>query len=746
MAEYLIGQRARGSGLSMPGIVGEAVTRGAAVYLSAVDGLWYLADADVLAELPVVAITKEAESTAGKVVQLVIIGLMGRSDWTWTRGDAIYVSGTPGVLTQTAPANRNPVAVAITSTMIYVNPGSATASSGCGILEGSTAYVGFDSCKEPFVNYFLCDGTADDVQINAALAYVNGLGGGCVYLESGTYTLADSITFPGDDLKLNGCGEGTMLDGDGLATTEHAIVISGRDHAIVADLSIQTQGGGGKTCHCIFIEDGSDTFEIEHVHFVDSDDNGIHIEGTDIALGHIHHCHINGVDGHGIYVNMDGGETMEELHISDNDITGVGGSGIYFDASDGNDNCAIIGNKIATSTAVGIYVDDFTGGQIMGNTCRNSGSHGIQVVGSDEVTVADNSCNANVGHGIFFESNSDEGLIDGNACNDNSVGTTTFDGIHVATACINNTVINNTCLRNLGNGIYVIGVKNQINNNLVVESGLHGIQVAGGDCQINSNLIADNSQDSAGVSHGIHMTGSGDRAIIMGNHIDGFGDSQEDGIQLSNGATEVTMIGNLCQDGMGSGIALEANNDDCTIIGNYLFQNDDYGVEITAASCDGNRVRDNTFNRNVTAPVLNSGTGTIFHTKQYYVARDDDNINQTPGKSITNGQTAYIAVHAPDGMQQMMAFNIYVIPNATQANADWDLATSYGAIGEANNAHSEAEAAATYNVTNLQWFEIDAWGAGMFASMEEEDTGGISVTVGGVGHNLTVVMAEMYYV
>jgi hypothetical protein len=34
----------------------------------------------------------------------------------------------------------------------------------------------------------------------------------------------------------------------------------------------------------------------------------------------------------------------------------------------------------------------------------------------------------------------------------------------------------------------------------------------------------------------------------------------------------------------------------------------------------------------------------------------------------------------------------------------------------------------------------------MFASLEEEDTGGISLTVSTAGHNVTVVMAEMYYV
>jgi len=220
MSVYGMNQRAKGSGLTMPGIVGEKVPGGAAVYMSAIDGLWYLADADVMDELPVVAITQEA-SAANRVVQLVVIGLIGRSDWGWTRGDSIYVSGTPGALTQVAPANIQAVAVALTSTVIYVNPGAACPSASCGLLPGSTAYVGFDDCLGAYTNYFLCDGVADDVQINAAEAYVTALGGGTVELERGTFTLADPIIPTGNQLWYKGQGPDTFLNGDGLATTEH---------------------------------------------------------------------------------------------------------------------------------------------------------------------------------------------------------------------------------------------------------------------------------------------------------------------------------------------------------------------------------------------------------------------------------------------------------------------------------------------------------------------------------------------
>jgi len=395
---------------------------------------------------------------------------------------------------------------------------------------------------------------------------------------------------------------------------------------------------------------------------------------------------------------MDGGELMLGLHIDDNEILDVGGSGIYFDASAGNNYGTINGNAVITAAGYGIHLDDGVGAHITGNTIRTVSLSGIHCLGSDYLNVADNICDTNVRHGIFFDQ-VDNSVIDGNMCNNNDSGDTgTYHGIYTDGSSTDNLITGNQTVANHGHGIWAEGVRNTVEGNIVSENDLDGIRITSGDCLVNNSRVLDNSQDAAGTYHGILLMGSADRCIVSGNHIDGFGDSQEDGIHLNNGATDVLITGNTCQDGMGSGIALAAANDDCTITNNHLFENDDYGV------------------------------------------------GAVPGKSITNGQTAYVAVHAPQGMQQVMGFNIYVIPNATTVAANWDLETDYGAEGEAYNTHEEAEAAATYNVTQDQWFTIDALAAGMFASMVEEDTGGISVTVGGVGDNVTVVMAELYYV
>lgn len=113
-------------------------------------------------------------------------------------------------------------------------------------LFGATAYVGFNLALDPKVNYWYCDGTADDVQINLAVAYLVTLGGGSIILETGTYVLADPVDLE-TDVMLIGQGRNTLLNGDGLATGEHAITITSEDDCVIRDLSIQTQDGGGKT-------------------------------------------------------------------------------------------------------------------------------------------------------------------------------------------------------------------------------------------------------------------------------------------------------------------------------------------------------------------------------------------------------------------------------------------------------------------------------------------------------------------
>jgi len=123
MPEYVIVQRRRGSGIVIQGIAGETFGRCEALYMSAADGCWYRADSDAAATMPMIGVSMERVAAVGQIGRIVLIGYVGRSAWTWTRGDPIYVSGTAGALTQVPPAvNAQVIGYAITSDLIYVNP------------------------------------------------------------------------------------------------------------------------------------------------------------------------------------------------------------------------------------------------------------------------------------------------------------------------------------------------------------------------------------------------------------------------------------------------------------------------------------------------------------------------------------------------------------------------------------------------------------------------------------------------
>ena len=79
---------------------------------------------------------------------------------------------------------------------------------------------------------FACDGTDDDVEIQAALNYCNI--GGAVYLSEGAYNLSNKITF-GNSKSLIGAGASTVLN----LTTNNAIQGSGASGIVLSQLRIR---------------------------------------------------------------------------------------------------------------------------------------------------------------------------------------------------------------------------------------------------------------------------------------------------------------------------------------------------------------------------------------------------------------------------------------------------------------------------------------------------------------------------
>ena len=109
------------SGQWIRGLASENIQNRDVVYIDS-DESWSRASADSGTDLPVMGIALSTV-TAGNHVDILLVGSIQHTDWAWTPGAALYLSDTPGALTETAPlAFRVKVGKAYRSNLIYFNP------------------------------------------------------------------------------------------------------------------------------------------------------------------------------------------------------------------------------------------------------------------------------------------------------------------------------------------------------------------------------------------------------------------------------------------------------------------------------------------------------------------------------------------------------------------------------------------------------------------------------------------------
>lgn len=478
---------------------------------------------------------------------------------------------------------------------------------------------------------YQCDGVADEVEINAALNALPAAVGGRVILMEGTFTIADPITIPVDNITLRGQGRSSFIDGDGLATNEHAIVIDAVTNIAVKKLAIQTQDTGGKTCHCFDLSNGCNNFTIEYVTIVASDAYGIFIHGTNILDGTIRDLSIEQADEQGIFCDMTVGNNMFRLHLLDSFITGCGNDGIRLYLADYS---LVTGNVCYTNGNSGIDIINTDYIALNNNICIGNTHYGIHFVGTTNSTLDDNICHLNTLHNVYIGGDSDHNVIKGNECI--SANSVLSDGISVDNNANENSIIGNKCTSNGRWGIYVNGVHNKVSDNHVCLSGDDGIRITAADCQVNDNYIYDNGQDTAGTYHGIVLSADADRCQISGNTINDPGDATEDGIHLEDGVEGCQINGNKIYNLMGTGIYLADNNHNTLISDNHIEEVDDEGIRILGSDycqINGNQI-DNV-----------GGNGIRVLTISRYCTVNNNNVSSAAVEAIeVNGLSTYVTL------------------------------------------------------------------------------------------------------
>ena len=284
---------------------------------------------------------------------------------------------------------------------------------------------------------YVCDGTDDHVEIQAALDALPA-DGGEVRLSEGTYYIEVSLALDSNQT-LRGCGKNTILT----TTTANLDIItatgsvgSEKTGILIADLCIDGDAGG------VANEDGIlwtyvDYSKIHNVWSQDNGDDGMDFSYCDFneIIGNT--CQGNGDNGINLYRSnynntivgnacqgngSDGIHTFTTNHnntISGNTCQGNGGAGICISHSNNN---TIVGNTVQGNGYNGIYLEDANNNTIVGNTVQGNGYDGINLSAANNNTISGNTFQGNDRAGIYVET-SDNNNIVGNVCLENSQDT-----------------------------------------------------------------------------------------------------------------------------------------------------------------------------------------------------------------------------------------------------------------------------------------------------------------------------------
>jgi len=308
---------------------------------------------------------------------------------------------------------------------------------------------------------YLCDGTDDQVEIQAAIDALPSHGGKVILMD-GTYYITQSINLS-SSVSLSGQGASTVLYVPDNTNPSYLPIISldAVSYCSISDLfingnknyqssgredGIYINGGGrhkivntwiyyiyGAEGNGIYVDGAPYDILIQGNTFNHIQDDGMDINGivkSQIIGNHINDCGDNGIDTEG----------TEHTTFSGNVITDCGGNGLELEQEGTNppltQYCAVTGNVIKNCGNDGIHVRSGGYNTISGNTILNSGRYGIYFTkaGGDNAefnTVVGNLILESSSEGIYEESgNADYNLFTGNYLKGNGGYEEVINGLH----------------------------------------------------------------------------------------------------------------------------------------------------------------------------------------------------------------------------------------------------------------------------------------------------------------------------
>lgn len=247
---------------------------------------------------------------------------------------------------------------------------------------------------------YVCDGTTDNVEINAAITALGSVGGK-VLLSEGTFNVASTISVAASNVTLEGQGHSTILKLISSGNTSVITVGNGNmsyiESIFIKNLKIDGNKANNTSGHGIFFDRKVYYSFIQNVHIIDTTKDGINIYAT----GTTNNCYCNEINSCKIENAGQDGIHVEYSHM--NTIT----------------NCP----TIYTSTRYGIYLQNSNSARLVNIRIAGAGQIGLYLNGNDNGQVINvniataltgmqlTTCSANYISGCIFENCTNIGLL-----------------------------------------------------------------------------------------------------------------------------------------------------------------------------------------------------------------------------------------------------------------------------------------------------------------------------------------------
>lgn len=260
---------------------------------------------------------------------------------------------------------------------------------------------------------YLCDGTADDVEINAAISALPATGGEVVLLD-GTYNLAATIQINKAGVTLSGNGAATKLvRGFSGNSNNKAIIYMNMTNCVVRGIAVD---GVKASYYAGIYNQGIESFGnkntiedciIENVH-----SNAAYVYGDYHVVRNVR------ATGCGCGVNASGENNIVNGCVSTKNDTGVYVSGDH----------NVVAECVCLENDIGIEVNEGSYNIINGNVSRVSSENNILIDGSNHNVITDNDFSVDYGDGVTpsHAIRINDSYCIGNTVADNTVGDGVF--------------------------------------------------------------------------------------------------------------------------------------------------------------------------------------------------------------------------------------------------------------------------------------------------------------------------------